>query len=63
MAPVRKARTATSLAALSTVGAVPPALSAARANRSAGKRAGSGASKLSVPMAARSSRFAGQGMR
>ena len=38
MPPARKAATATSLAALSTMGGAPPAFSASRARRSAGKR-------------------------
>ena len=42
--PARKAATATSLAALRTIGAAPPASSASRASRSAGKRSRSGAS-------------------
>ncbi len=50
--PARNAATAISLAALSTVGAVPPARSASRGEASAGKRSWSGASKVSRPIAA-----------
>ena len=57
--PPTNSATATSLAALSTVGAAPPASSARRASASAGKRSGSGSSKVSVPISARSSRGAG----
>ena len=59
----RKAATAISLAAFSTTGAAPPCSSAARASRSAGKRSGSGASKVSGPVRVRSSRAAGVGRR
>ena len=53
--PPRKAATATSLAALRIAGRAPPASTAARARRSAGKRTGSGASKSSRPTLTRSS--------
>ena len=59
----RKDATATSFAALSTRGAPPPFSSAARARRSAGKRAGSGASKVSCASFARSSRGLGAPIR
>src|SRR6185312_7590068 len=59
----RKAATATSFAALRTIGAAPPASSAWRARFSAGKRQRSGFSKSSLEMAARSSRCAGVSIR
>ena len=46
--PSTNSRTATSFAALRTVGAAPPAASARRAIASAGKRSRSGSSKVSV---------------
>ena len=61
--PATNSRTATSLAALSTVGAEPPAASARRAMPSAGKRVRSGSSKLKLATRARSSRGAGVPMR
>ena len=48
--PSRKLATATSLAALSTAGAVPPARSASYARRRQGKRVASGARNASAPM-------------
>ena len=54
-APARKASTAISLAALSTVGRLPPAFMQSMATRRAGKRTKSGRSKDRDPMAARSS--------
>ena len=53
--PARKAWTATSLAALSVQGAVPPARPASRARRSAENVSRSGASKVSAPSSTRSS--------
>jgi hypothetical protein len=53
--PARKACTATSLAALRTHGAVPPASAASRASRRHGKESRSGASKVSSPSSTRSS--------
>src|SRR4051812_3285558 len=53
--PLRKAWTATSLAALSTHGAVPPAAAASRARRRHGKASVSTGSKVSAPTSARSS--------
>ncbi len=53
--PSRKAATATSSAALRTVGAVPPAAPASSARRRQAKVSGSGSSKVSAPTAARSS--------
>src|SRR5215470_17833037 len=61
--PAINSPTATSLAALSTVGAEPPAASAARASPSAGKRVRSGSSKLKLAAPARSSRGAGVAIR
>ena len=63
MRRARKAATATSLAAFSTIGASPPSASASRARRSAGKRPESGGSKVSGARLARSSRAAGPSMR
>jgi len=59
----RKADTATSFAALSMVGADPPVRKTSRAKRSAGKRSGSGASKVNEASRARSSRSAGVSIR
>ena len=53
--PLRKAWTATSLAALRTHGAVPPAAAASRARRRHGKASVSTGSKVSAPISARSS--------
>ena len=53
--PLRKAWTATSLAALRTHGAVPPAAAASRARRRHGKASLSTGSKVSAPISARSS--------
>src|SRR5258705_10130305 len=55
----RNSATATSLEALSTVGAAPPSSSARRASARAGKRARSGSSKVKVAARARSSRGSG----
>ena len=61
--PAIKAATAISLAALRMVGAAPPVSSARRPSASAGKRSGSGASKVSEPTLARSSLAAGPSIR
>ena len=53
--PLRNACTATSLAALSTHGPVPPAAAASRASRRHGNASVSGGSKVSDPSSARSS--------
>ena len=59
ISPARNRATATSLAALRTVGAAPPARKAARAKRIAGNRSASGASKVNVPIWAKSNRAHG----
>src|SRR6185503_14555418 len=61
--PARKAATASSLAALSTTGATPPAWSARRASARQGNRSLSGASKVSAPTRVRSRRSAAAGRR
>src|SRR3954452_12655053 len=61
--PLRKAWTATSLAALSTHGAVPPAAAASRARRRHGKASVSTGSKVSAPIVARSSALTGTSTR
>src|SRR6185437_16272378 len=64
--PIRSsmnAYTAVSFAAFSTVAAHPPEIRAARASRNPGKRVSSGGSKVSRPIAARSSPFAGYAVR
>src|SRR6516165_10654772 len=59
----RNSATATSFAALSAVGAAPPASRARLATRRAGNRVGSGSSKVKVAVFARSSRGAGPASR
>src|SRR5215213_5562466 len=61
--PSRKCATATSFAALSTVGAAPPFSSASRARRNAGKRSMSGFSKSRRAIADKSKRSAGVSIR
>ena len=61
--PARNAATAISFAALSTAGAAPPARTASRARRVAGKRDSSGRRNVSSPISARSSGVHGVSIR